>query len=274
MVLLHGFGTSSFVWRTLAPALARDRWTACAIDLLGHGESDRPPGADFGVTAQARCIDETLSALRLARATMIGLDFGGLVALALAALRPDRVERLVLISPQVPNGPPLEAVVAMRRDTGRHALRLSRDIAGAAELLRPYLRALVHDPARMPERLVARYVAPFVGRDGAQHLLTLARSLETHRTGVVATQVRQPTLVLLGGEQPVVRGAPVELFVGALPGGTMRRVPGVSHLAPEESPAVVERLVAAFLRAETVPELPGGPGSPTPVRATNPRITA
>ena len=274
MVLLHGFGTSSFVWRALAPALVRERWTACAIDLLGHGESDRPPNTDFGVATQARCIDEALSALRLARATVIGLEFGGLVALALAALRPDRVERLVLISPMVPDGPSLEQVIAMRRYTGRHALRLSRDVVGAAELLRPYLRALLHDPAHMPEGLVARYVAPFVGRDGAQHLLTLARSLDTHRTGVVASAVKQPTLVLLGGEQPVVRGAPVELFVGALPGATMRRLPEVSHLAPEESPSLVERLVTAFLRGEPVPELGGGSGTPTARRATNPRVTA
>lgn len=274
VVLLHGFATSSFVWRALAPALVRERWAACAIDLLGHGESDRPPNTDFGVAAQVRCIDEALSALRLARATVIGLEFGGLVALALAVLRPDRVERLVLISPMVPDGPPLEQVVAMRRFTGRYALRLSRDVVGAAELLRPYLRALLHDPSHMPEGLVARYVAPFVGRDGAQHLLTLARSLDTDRTGVVARAVKQPTLVLLGEEQPVVRGAPVELFVGALPRATMRRLPHVSHLAPEESPSVVAQLITAFLRGEPVPEPGASAGTGSALRSTNPRVTA
>lgn len=274
VVLLHGFGTSSFVWRALAPALVRERWTACAVDLLGHGESDRPPNTDFGVATQVRCIDEALSALRLARATVIGLELGGLVALALAASRPDRVDRLVLISPLVPDGPPTGQVVDMRRHTGRHALRLSRDVVGAAELLRPYLRALVHDPARVPESLVARYVAPFVGRDGAQHLLALARSLDARHTAVVARRLQQPVLVLLGGEQPLVRGAPVELFVGALPRGTMRRLPGVSLLAPEEAPDTVERLVTAFLRGEPVPEAGDGGAAPAPGRTTNPRVTA
>lgn len=274
VLLLHGFGTSSFVWRALGPALMRERWTACAVDLLGHGESDRPADTDFGATAQVRCIDEVLSALRMARATVIGLDFGGLVALALAAQRPDRIDRLVLVSPMVPDGPPPEQVVALRRHTGRHALRLSRDVVGAAELLRPYLRALVHDPVRMPEGLVARYVAPFVGRDGAQHLLALAQSLDARRIGVEARQVRQPTLVLLGGEQPVVRGAPVELFVGALPAGTMQRLPGVAALAPEEAPDTVERLVIDFLRAGGTPDTDGASLGPDSGGATKSRSPA
>src|SRR5688572_12727238 len=60
IVLLHGFGTSSFVWRAIAPRLALAKHTAFAIDMLGYGESDRPFGEDFGIAAQAEHLDRAM----------------------------------------------------------------------------------------------------------------------------------------------------------------------------------------------------------------------
>src|SRR5258708_26918208 len=101
--LLHGFGTSSFVWREIAPDIALANRTAFAIDLFGHGESDRPFDADFGIAAQAELVDRALTALRLPKVTLVGLDLGGAVALRPAANRPERVERLCLINPVAPH---------------------------------------------------------------------------------------------------------------------------------------------------------------------------
>src|SRR5436190_23776406 len=99
VVLLHGFGTCSFVWRHIGPSIATANLTAFAVDLFGHGESDRPLDADYGIAAQAEYLDRALTALRLQRATIVGLDLGAAVALRLAAAQPDRVERLVLVNP-------------------------------------------------------------------------------------------------------------------------------------------------------------------------------
>jgi len=94
IVLLHGFGTSSFVWRMVGPQLALAKRSAFAIDMLGYGESDRPFGEDFGIAAQAEYLDRAMTALRLPRSTLVGIDVGGGVALRLAATRPERVDRL------------------------------------------------------------------------------------------------------------------------------------------------------------------------------------
>ena len=98
-MLIHGFGTSSFLWRNIAPEIALANRTAFAIDLFGYGESDRPFDADFGIAAQAELVDRALTALRLPKATVVGVDLGGCVALRLASSRPERVERLLLINP-------------------------------------------------------------------------------------------------------------------------------------------------------------------------------
>ena len=63
VVLLHGFGTSAFLWRHVAPMLAVRQMTAYAVDLFGYGESDRPFDADFGVRAQADYLDRALTAV-------------------------------------------------------------------------------------------------------------------------------------------------------------------------------------------------------------------
>src|SRR6059058_3982895 len=99
IVLLHGFGTSSFLWRNIGPEIALANRTAFAIDMFGYGESDRPFDAPFGISAQSDYLDRALTALRLPKATIVGVDLGAAVAIHLAATRPDRVERLVLVNP-------------------------------------------------------------------------------------------------------------------------------------------------------------------------------
>jgi pimeloyl-ACP methyl ester carboxylesterase len=132
IVLLHGFGTSSFLWRNIAPEIALANRTAFAIDMFGYGESDRPFDADFGIAAQAELVDRALTALRLPKATLVGVDLGGTVALRLASSRPERVERLLLINPVALDEIPAGDITELQRNTARFAFRASRGILGAA----------------------------------------------------------------------------------------------------------------------------------------------
>src|SRR5207245_6966026 len=93
VILLHGFGTCNFLWRAIAPAITSAGHTAYSVDLLGHGQSDRPLDADFGIAAQAEYIDAAMTVLRVSRAVVVGVDIGGGVAMKLAASGPRRVHR-------------------------------------------------------------------------------------------------------------------------------------------------------------------------------------
>ena len=160
IVLIHGFGTSGFLWRNIAPEIALANRTAFAIDLFGYGESDRPFDADFGIAAQAELVDRALTALRLPKARVVGVDLGGCVALRLAASRPERVERLLLINPIALDEIPAGDIAELQRNTARFAFRASRGILGAAPILGEVLRRSVANEANMPDKLVARYLAP------------------------------------------------------------------------------------------------------------------
>ena len=179
--------------------------TAFAVDLFGYGESDRPFDAQYGIAAQSDYLDRALTALRLTKATVVGIDLGGAIAMHLAFNRPERVERLVLVNPIAFDDVPADDIKTMQRNTARFALRVSRGVLGAAPLMRELLERSVADPANMPDGLVARYLAPYVGQEGLNHLLALARAVDDEdMVEVELGQIDCPSLIVWGDQDPFV----------------------------------------------------------------------
>lgn len=95
ILLLHGCPFASFVWRNVIPVLAPTH-RCIAPDLLGLGDTETPPTADWSLPAQAMMAIQLLDSLGIDRAHVVGHDHGGAVAQLLAARHPTRVDRLVL----------------------------------------------------------------------------------------------------------------------------------------------------------------------------------
>ena len=248
VVLIHGFGTCSFLWRQVGPALAITQHTAYAVDLLGYGESDRPFDADFGLAAQTDYLERAMTALRVARAAIVGVDIGAAIALRLAALRPERVARLVLVNPVGGEDLPAGDIRTMQRNTARFALRVSRGLFGASPLLSPILAASVSDPARMPPTLVGRYLAPYIGQEGVTHLLALARAVRgIDLEDLDLSQVRAHTLIIRGEKDGWVDPAVSQQLVGAIPDCRVLTLPDAARLVPEESPDELADIVTGFI---------------------------
>ena len=94
VVMLHGIGGGRSIWRGTVAALAAAGFDAIAVDLPGYGDSARlTPG---GVDAMAAAVVALLDHLALPRAAVVGHSMGGMVAQALAASAPQRLQSLVL----------------------------------------------------------------------------------------------------------------------------------------------------------------------------------
>jgi len=248
VVLLHGFGTCSFLWRNVGPALALTQHTAYGVDLLGYGESDRPFDADFGLAAQADYLERALTALRVARAAIVGVDLGAAIALRLAALRPDRVARLILINPIGGEDIPGGDIRTMQRNTARFAVRVSRGLFAASALLSPILTQSVRDPASMPPMLIGRYLAPFIGQEGVTHLLALARAVRpTDLQDLDLTQVRAHTLIVRSEKDVWVDAAVSRKLAGDIPDCRVVSFQEAARLVPEEAPDELASLIASFV---------------------------
>ena len=247
LVLLHGLGTSTFLWRRVAPALPLGRVTAWSLDLLGHGESDRPVEGDFGIAAQAQCVEQAMTSLRIGRATVVGVDLGASVALRLAATRPARVHGIVLISPAPPGRARSNDLAELGRLTATHLLESSRGMLGAAAWLGPLLSRGVATAEAMPARLVARYAAPFVGAGGVQHLQTLANAVaDTDLEDLNLGRIMARTLVLRGAHDPWCTEADATRLATSIPGAELRTVSSASRLIPEDAPDELAALLAAW----------------------------
>jgi pimeloyl-ACP methyl ester carboxylesterase len=250
VLLVHGFGTCSFVWRNVGPSIALANLTAFAVDLFGYGESDRPFDADYGIAAQAEYLDRALTALRVSKATVVGLDLGGAIALRFAAAHPERVDKLVLVNPVAFDAVPGDDVKSLQKNTGRYAFRVSRGVMGAAPLMRDLLRKSVATPERMPEPLVARYLAPYVGRDGVDHLLRIARFVD--RDDMEEIDLRalpHPTLVIWGDRDPWASAKVGEQLADTIGGSRLVRLPTAGRLVPEDNPEMLSNLLLDFIGA-------------------------
>jgi pimeloyl-ACP methyl ester carboxylesterase len=95
ILLIHGIGDNSTTWEPVHAKLAQ-RFTVIAVDLLGHGQSDKPR-ADYSAAAYANGMRDLLAVLDIERVTVIGHSLGGGVAMQFAYQFPQLVERLVLV---------------------------------------------------------------------------------------------------------------------------------------------------------------------------------
>jgi pimeloyl-ACP methyl ester carboxylesterase len=95
ILLIHGIGDNSTTWAAVQAKLAQ-RFTVIAVDLLGHGQSDKPR-ADYSAAAYANGMRDLLAVLDIERVTVIGHSLGGGVAMQFAYQFPQLVERLVLV---------------------------------------------------------------------------------------------------------------------------------------------------------------------------------
>jgi pimeloyl-ACP methyl ester carboxylesterase len=260
IVLLHGYGTCAFLWRGVAPRLADAGYTAIAFDLLGYGESDRPLDMPYGLAAQAEYVERALTALRLPAVTVVGQDIGGLVALLLAAQRTRRVARLALLNPPDLTDLPGPEIRTLQRTSARAALSANA-LFGALTLLDPLLRAGVSTADHMSDRLVARYLAPYVGSDGVGHLLQLASALEVAdedqpRTG----EVHAPAMVVRGEQDPWTTSESIRAVTAQLPAAAteVHTLAGVGHLVAEDAPQELTALIRSWIEGREEPAGAGG----------------
>ena len=83
LLLIHGFGASTYTWRHIAPELARTH-RVIAVDLKGFGQSDKPFDSRYSVFDQAELLAELIEEKDLHNLTLVGHSFGGGIALMLA----------------------------------------------------------------------------------------------------------------------------------------------------------------------------------------------
>lgn len=249
LVLLHGWPQTWFEWRHLIPELAR-RYRVIAPDLRGLGDSSRP-AEGYDKRTMAADIHGLLGSLGVERCCLVGHDWGGPVAFALAAHYPGLVRRLAILDVVIPgDGGDFS-------QGGRRWHHAFHQVAGLPEELvrgreRAYLgwfyRNFAHRPDAIGEEEIAEYLRtysdPAALAAGFALYRALPRDREDNAAWLSRHKLAMPVLAVGGGESFGRRHEPEELLRRCAQDVTGAVIADSGHWIPEEQP---ERLLALLL---------------------------
>jgi len=245
VVLLHGIPTWSYLYHEVIPLL-EPHCRVVAPDFLGHGYSDRRDRFDRSLTAQTAMILRLLDALDLERATIVGHDTGGGVALILGIEHPARVARLVLSNIVAYDSWPIDDMIALGNPAWR--AKPPREVA---EFVASGLPDGLHNPDRLTAEFRAGIVAPYSDEEGKISLIRNASALNTNHTTALIDrhgEVGAPTLVLWGVHDPWQTIADGERLAREIPNARLVRVETASHWLQQDEPELFAREIVRFLR--------------------------
>jgi pimeloyl-ACP methyl ester carboxylesterase len=140
LMCLHGLGGSALNFGLVGPLLSKGR-RVLVPDLLGHGKSSTPAASVPALAAQLQMLERLLDRETTDPVVLVGHSMGGILAILLAGQAPEKVARLVLIDPPVPNltrlsrDPRLSTKLAMLRSPGMGALVLRQMMGMTPEQL-------------------------------------------------------------------------------------------------------------------------------------------
>ncbi len=234
VILLHGFGASLQTWEDWARDLERDR-RVIRYDMPGFGLTGADPSGDYTDARGIAVLLALMDRLGVARASVVGNSMGGRIAWTFAALYPERMEKLVLVSPDGFASPGLEYGVAPEVPLMMRAL----PYVLPSFMLRASLAPAYADAGMVTDALFTRYrdmmLAPdvrgaIVRRMGQQVLVDPVPLLK---------RIEAPTLLMWGEKDGMIPFANSADYLRALPHGTLAALPGIGHIPQEEAPATV-----------------------------------
>jgi pimeloyl-ACP methyl ester carboxylesterase len=246
LVLLHGGGQNAHTWDTVALALGRP---LVAIDLPGHGHSDRRPDRDYGPWRNADAVAAVVAEAAPHAAAIVGMSLGGVTAIRLAATSPDLARKLVIVdvTPQVQD--PTRQL--SQADRGAVALVTGPPVYDSFDAM---AAAAVAASPRRPRSAVERGVRhnSIQLPDGRR---TWRYDLFDRPAGLAdfaplwddVSAITAPVMLVRGGDSKFVLDADVAEFQRRQPGLRTQIVADSGHAVQSDQPLALVSLIQEFV---------------------------
>jgi len=262
LILIHGIFANLFGWRLVFDHLAQEH-TVYALDLKGHGLSDKPASGDYSPFGMADLVAHFMDALGIDSAAVVGQSMGGAIAAALAVRHPTRVQRLVLVD-------------AAGYALNYHIMPLLTRVAGSAaagfvfrhsapqrNLAAHFLRLCYYEPDRTctPD-VVDGYFLPLLTPGASGVITPLARDFGQTSIAHRLKEIQAPTLIIWGQYDAVIPMHWGHRFQQDIANAELVVFPKCGHCPHEEEPEKFLETVNSFLRrndsAESGPQSESG----------------
>ena len=248
VLMLHGFGSSLHTWDAWAQALQATH-RVVRVDLPGAGLSAPDPQGRYDDEHALVQLMALMDVLNMPRASVVGHSMGGRLAWRLAALHPERVEKLVLVAPDGFASPGFE--YGKSPDVGIAGKLLPYTLPRA--LLRAGLAPAWGNPERLPQDTITRYHELLLAPGGRQAIIQRMEQMRLQDPIPLLANVQAPTLLIWGDLDAMIPPANAQDYLRAIPevagvaNAELILLPGLGHVPQEEDPAAALPALQKFL---------------------------
>ncbi|MDW7739342.1 MAG: alpha/beta hydrolase [Bacillota bacterium] len=250
ILLIHGFGASTFSWRFTAPYLEEHGYTVIASDLPGFGLSERKAGLDHTSEARAELMWELLDKIcPESKWHLVGHSMGGAVVTAMALQEPDRVESLTLVAGAV-FGAENKFIQTLFRypPSGRWVKVLATHMILRENRIKELLASAYGREPVSDE--VEGYFQPVTVEKSEEVFADLMKTGITSMADRVE-EVELPVLLVWGEEDAWVPLEQGRKLVDKFPRADLVIIPEEGHVPMETSPVIFNEILLIFISEVT-----------------------
>jgi cis-3-alkyl-4-acyloxetan-2-one decarboxylase len=256
VLMLHGNPTWSYLYRRFLPPVAEAGFRAIAVDHMGFGRSDRPPGHErYRLRAHVDNLLAFIRALDLRDVTLVMQDWGGPIGFGAAVEEPDRISRLVVMNTWLMVLPP---GISLPFHEPFRTKGLGEILALGGNMFVEAMFAGMR-PEHATTAVAEAYRAPFPDYYSRVPILAFARDIpvgDDHPTapymaelGRKASELERPTLLVWGMDDRVLPPPILEAWRGVYPHAEVLELESARHYLQEDEPAAIVERLTTFLRA-------------------------
>jgi len=244
VVLLHAHYDSLLSWDPWVAAL-KDKYRVVRFDMTSHGLTGADPSGDYTLERTVKITEMMVDSLGLTKISMAGTSMGGTIAIHYAVRHPDRVERMILLSPGALN-------TRVRGSNTPPPLPPGTDLLAyitPRALIRGLLSSGFGDKSKLSDQLIDQWweLMRLEGQREAE--ITRMRQYISGDIDAKIKTVTAPVLVMWGEANPVVTVDQADQFTKLLessPSVKLITYPGVGHMAVHEAPDKTSADARAF----------------------------
>ena len=253
IVLIHGYGAGMWVWEKQMDALSKNH-QVFAVDLLGHGFSDRPK-IEYTPETYVRSLKCFMEGVGIEKAVLIGNSMGGGISWWMAVSFPERVKKLILI-----DAAPPDVLDQIQNDSFRMLVEVknlpllpyliiaSRD----RESIKGVLEECISERSLITPGIIDRAFQLLRVRGTTWALAsTFKHATDALRFKESLSLIPHPTLVIWGEQDLIFPVTVGEKLHRIIPRSILRTIPQSGHIPMWETPEAVNPILLSFLREGT-----------------------